>query len=461
MENGEDIEDKINQKDDKKINEIKKNSLMETHTLKIKVYGSIITDEMIIRRSQVRGKTMTDNSMRSSKFNLELLYRQKKEKELIKSLANSEDITKEKFQLAEKIEFKTHPDKIEKTDAFGFILEESNSSNSEEEKSTKSKEKKKKKKDKKKEKEKNENLLVINARIEKWNDMLNHFKDYQTTYYSKLKSRTRKGIPDSLRGYVWQKLCGADEFYVKDLYQKLEKEPVDKNIEDIIIKDLDRTFPNCALFKEKLGKGQRDMLKVLSNYSKYNKEVGYIQGMAFICALLLIYMDEERTFFMLHTLIKKYELEGIYLPGLKDLKKKFYVLLKLEKRFIPKCYKILLKDEVYPRSYASEWFICLFSRNLDFKVLVRIFDTFLLEGFKVIYRFSLAFIKLKEEELIKREKGVDSTFIIMDNCLKNVDVEELFNIAFGFKLKKKRIEKYEKEYEKVKDDQNNEFIAQM
>ena len=130
MENGEDIEDKINQKDDKKINDIKKNSLMETHTLKIKVYGSIITDEMIIRRSQVRGKTMTDNSMRSSKFNLELLYRQKKEKELIKSLANSEDITKEKFQLAEKIEFKTHPDKIEKTDAFGFILEESNSSNS-------------------------------------------------------------------------------------------------------------------------------------------------------------------------------------------------------------------------------------------------------------------------------------------------------------------------------------------
>ena len=243
---------------------------METHTLKIKVYGSIITDEMIIRRSQVRGKTMTDNSMRSSKFNLELLYRQKKEKELIKSLANSEDITKEKFQLAEKIEFKTHPDKIEKTDAFGFILEESNSSNSEEEKSTKSKEKKKKKKDKKKEKEKNENLLVINARIEKWNDMLNHFKDYQTTYYSKLKSRTRKGIPDSLRGYVWQKLCGADEFYVKDLYQKLEKEPVDKNIEDIIIKDLDRTFPNCALFKEKLGKGQWDMLKVLSNYSKYS-----------------------------------------------------------------------------------------------------------------------------------------------------------------------------------------------
>lgn len=73
----------------------------------------------------------------------------------------------------------------------------------------------------------------------------------------------------------------------------------------------------------------------------------------------------------------------------------------------------------------------------------------------------MAFIKLKEDQLIEGKKGVDSTFIIMEKCLKNVNMNELFKIAFGFSLSKKLIESYEKEYDKVKDDKNNEFIAQI
>ena len=447
--NDEDAKDQINAQSDKKNNEKKNVQFYESRSLSSK------ENNLIFKRNFTRGKTVIDNDFRSSKLSLELVYRQKKEKELLESIANLEDITKEKIQIAERIDFKSVPDSIVKTDEYGFLLDENNSNESN------NSDKKSNKNEKEKEKEKKEKLLKINARIEKWNYMLNNFKEFQTNKLNKLKSRTRKGIPDNLRGYVWQKICGAEVFYVKDLYQKLDNEPMDKDIEEIIIRDLDRTFPNCTYFKDKYGNGQRKLLKVLSNYSKYNKQVGYIQGMGFICALLLTYMDEERTFFMLHTLIKKYELEGIYLPGFNELKRKFYVLLNLEKRFIPKCYKIFIKDEISPKCYASEWFICLFARNLDINILVRVFDTFILEGFKVIYRFALAFIKLKEEELIKRSRGVDSTFLIMEDCLKNVNIDELWKIAFGFSISKKLIESFEKEYDKVKDDNNNEFIKQI
>jgi len=386
------------------------------------------------------------------------IERKNKEKELLQSIANYESITIEKLQIAEKIDFKTLPDSIINTDEFGFILEDNSS---DVDSGNEFSDKKEPKLDKKEIKEKNEKLLTINARIEKWNYMLNNFNDFKKNKFHKLKKRTRKGIPDNLRGYAWQILSGVDEFYKKNLYQQLENESVDRAIEDIIINDIDRTFPKCQFFKDKYGNGQRKLLKVLSNYSKYNKEVGYIQGMAFICALLLTYMDEERSFFMLHTLIKKYDLEGIYLPGFRDLKKKFFVLLNLEKKFLPKCYRILQKDEVYPGSYASEWFICLFARNLDFNVLVRIFDTFLLEGFKVIYRFSLAFIKLKEKDLLESKNGIDSTILVMNNCLKNVNVDDLFKVAFGFSLSKKLIEGYEKDYELVKNDKKNEFMVQV
>jgi len=359
------------------------------------------------------------------------------EKKLLLSIENSEKIDGDKIKLAEEINFKDTPDKIIETDEFGFL------------------------KDANAKKEDKESLLKYNARLEKWNYMLSNFDDFCKNNSAKLKKRVRKGIPDSIRAYAWQKIINLDEFYQKDVFQKLTDEAVDPNLETVIIKDIDRTFPKCTFFKEKYGGGQRQLYKVLVNYSKYNKEVGYVQGMGFIAALMLTYMDEERSFFMIHALMKKRELESLYLPGFPELNKKIYVLLNLQKRFIPKIYSVFRKFDVIPYSYASEWFLCLFSRNLRFNALVRIFDTFILEGYKVIYRFSLAFLKSKEQKLIECT-GLDVLFKILKECFENVDIDELFKIAFGFHLSKKEIENLEKEYEKNKDNKKaNEFMAQL
>ena len=49
----------------------------------------------------------------------------------------------------------------------------------------------------------------------------------------------------------------------------------------------------------------------------------------------------------------------------------------------------------------------------------------------------------------------------VNDCLEYVDVENLFKIAFGFSLSRKQIEKLGKEYDKVKNDQKNEFVKQL
>ena len=390
-------------------------------------------------KSKEEFSCQTKNKYNSSKTLLEIKIIEEK---LLKSIENSEKIDKDKIKLAETINFRENPDQIIDTDEFGFIKD---SKNKNEEK-----------------KEGRDSLLKYNVRLEKWNYMLNNYDDFHKNHFSKLKERTRKGIPDSLRGYAWQKIINLDEFYEKDLYQNLNEQEPDKSVETVIIKDIDRTFPKCSFFKEKYGGGQRQLYKVLVNYSKYNKEVGYVQGMAFIVALLLTYMDEERTFFMMHALMKKRELEGLYLPGFPDLNKKLFVLLNLEKKLIPKVYNTLKKFQVMPFSYASEWFLCLFSINLQFSTLVRIYDTFILEGYKIIYRFSLAFLKLKEQK-ITQCSGMDSAFKVIKKSMENleIDLDELFKIAFGFSISKKEIENYEKEYEKNKDNKNNEFIIQL
>ena len=375
------------------------------------------------------------------------------EKNLIESVSKMEGVTKEKLDLAEKINFKNNTDKLVETDEFGFLK-------SQDEKGNENNNNNKGQKRSKDSKITKEELLKINARTEKWQYMLEHYKTYQSIKRFKLKSRTRKGIPDNLRSYVWQLFAGKDKLVKKGLFEKLDKEPIDENSELSIIKDLDRTYPLCQLFKEKYGKGQRNLFRVLSNYSKYNKKIGYVQGLGYLAALFLIYMDEESAFYMLHAVIKNYEMEGLYLPGFPDLKKKFYVLLNLEKKFIPEIYNILKRDEALPSFYASEWFMCLFCKNLKPNILVRIIDVFLYEGYKVIYRFAIAFLKMKENDFIKNPNGIFYSSVTLKKLFENIEVEELFKEAFDLNLSKKHIAKFEEEYEENKDNPNNEFMKQ-
>ena len=373
------------------------------------------------------------------------------EQDLINSIQNKEIVTRERINLAESIQFRNEPDKLIFTDDYGFI--ENNNSKAKKKKELEENNALNRKKKSLK------TLLRINARLEKWNYMIQNYEEFSTKRKVLLKSRTRKGIPDSLRGYVWQLFADKDKYYVKDLYQNLENEPIKEDLETVIIKDLDRTFPLCQFFREKYGNGQRKLYKVLLAYSKYNKNVGYVQGMGFLAAVFLIYMDEESSFYMLHSLMKKYKLEGLYYDNFPDLKKKCFVLLNMQKKYINKLYNIFQRDGIVPTMYASSWFISLFARTVDFNIAVRILDCFFLEGFKVIYRISLALFKLSENAFCSAKKG--ETFPLLYKVQENINVEELFKVAFGFHISRNYIKECEIEYEKVKNDKNNEYMAQL
>ena len=403
-----------------KTSDLKKN---ETNKIFYSIYGSGSVEE--------EEKEQKKNNINTKEEQLSLKHRPSViERGLMESVRKMENVTKEKLVLAEKINYKNNTDSLIETDEFGFLKNQN---------------------------QKNEN----NINNEKWQDMLEHYKKYQTLKKYKLKSRTRKGVPDNLRSYVWQLFAEKDKLVEKNLFEKLDKEEIDKETELTIIKDLDRTFPMCQLFKEKYGKGQRKLYRVLANYSKYNKKLGYVQGMGYLAAIFLLYMDEESAFYMLHAIVKNYGFEGLYSSGFPDLKKKFYVLLNLEKKFIPKIYEILKRDDVYISIYASEWLLCLFSKDLKPSILVRIIDVFLYEGYKVVYRFALAFLKMKEKNFISNKKGIFYAMNTIKQLFDDVDVDELFKVAFSFSLSRSHIAKYESEYEENKGNPNNEFMKQL
>lgn len=79
--------------------------------------------------------------------------------------------------------------------------------------------------------------------------------------------------------------------------------------------DVNRTYRDHIMFRERYNLKQQALFNVLGAYSMYNAEIGYCQGMSQIAALLLMYLDEEDAFWALSILVsdEKYNMHGEYL----------------------------------------------------------------------------------------------------------------------------------------------------
>ena len=278
------------------------------------------------------------------------------------------------------------------------------------------------------------------------------FDNFMKNNKKKLKMEIRKGIPDSLRGQVWMKISGAQKlreargFLYNELIDDLnENEIIRIPDEEVIIKDLHRTFPNNLLFKNKLGDGQRELFRILSCISMKNKKVGYAQGMSFLVAIFLSYLDEEKSFWMMENLMKNFRMQEIYLQGFPGLKKNFFVFLKLMKKILPNIYTQLTNAKLYPAIYASSWYLTCFTNVFSYGMVLRIMDCYLFEGIKVIHRISLALLALKENEILKQKKYLEIMEIIRA-ATDNIDIDRLFKKSFGFSISRKEIQKYENLY---------------
>lgn len=67
--------------------------------------------------------------------------------------------------------------------------------------------------------------------------------------------------------------------------------------------DVNRTYREHIMFRERYSSKQCELFNVLGAYSVYNLEIGYCQGMSQIVALLLMYLDEEDAFWALSTFV--------------------------------------------------------------------------------------------------------------------------------------------------------------
>jgi hypothetical protein len=57
--------------------------------------------------------------------------------------------------------------------------------------------------------------------------------------------------------------------------------------------DINRTYRNHIMFRERFGQGQVELFHILKAYAAYDKDVGYCQGMSDLTGFMLMYVTEE------------------------------------------------------------------------------------------------------------------------------------------------------------------------
>jgi len=244
--------------------------------------------------------------------------------------------------------------------------------------------------------------LLWTSRERKWIKMTKNWGKYEAS--EKLKRRIRKGIPDSVRALVWAAFVGINPKIKEqpNLYRTLLARESEHS--DTISRDINRTFPEHILFRDEnsSGKsmGREALFNVLKAYSIYDREVGYCQGMGFIAGIFLMYMSEEESFWMLESLMRspKFFLNGLYSPGFPLLHQYFYQYEQLLKKRLPKLFNHLNEENVNTQLYGTQWFITLFSYNLPFEIVLRLWDILLAEGTKILFRMALH-IMMRNEQL--------------------------------------------------------------
>ncbi|XP_005987763.1 TBC1 domain family member 2B [Latimeria chalumnae] len=272
----------------------------------------------------------------------------------------------------------------------------------------------------------------------KWENYFASTMNREMVRSPELKNLIRWGIPHEHRSKVW-KWCisihvkkfkdGFCPGYFDSLLKKaLEMQnPASKQIE----LDLMRTLPNNKHYASPTSEGIQKLRNVLLAFSWRNPDIGYCQGLNRLAAIALLYLEQEDSFWCLVTIVEIFMPRDYYTKTLlgSQVDQRVFKDLMCEK--LPRLYAHFEQYKVDTSLITFNWFLVVFVDSVVSDILFKIWDSFLYEGPKVIFRFALALFKYKEEEILKLQDSM-SIFKYLRYFTRTIlDARKLASIAFG------------------------------
>ncbi|OMP87742.1 Ecotropic viral integration site 5 protein-like protein [Diplodia seriata] len=228
-------------------------------------------------------------------------------------------------------------------------------------------------------------------------------------------NKIRAGIPAPLRGVTWVSMAGARDRGIEEQYERLCNET--SPYENMIGKDIGRSFPGVEMFRDPEGEGQKMLGRVLKCFSLYDDKIGYCQGLGFLVGPLLMQMGDKEAFCVLVRLMEDYDLRSCFLPDLSGLHLRIYQFRRLMMQHIPELYAHLETMNI-EAAYLSQWFLSFFAVTCPLPMLFRIYDVIFAEGAsETIMRVALAIMRKNESRLLAFTEFEDVIQLLLSRSL--------------------------------------------
>lgn len=197
--------------------------------------------------------------------------------------------------------------------------------------------------------------------------------------------------------------------------------------------------------------GQAAMRRVLKAYSAYDRELGYCQGMNFIVGMFLTLMTEEEAFWMLVAIMtdKPCKMRGLFGEGMRETHQVLFVAEKLIHKFLPLLAKHLDKECIQVTMFATQWLLTVYTSSFRFDLVTRVWDSFLVEGWKATYRVMLSVLQHWENDLLTM--SFEEILGFFRSLPDKIDGNLIVNTATKIPLRWHHIHRYEREFEERKE----------
>ncbi|XP_023977319.1 TBC1 domain family member 12 isoform X1 [Physeter macrocephalus] len=233
-----------------------------------------------------------------------------------------------------------------------------------------------------------------------------------------------QGLPPSVRGKVWSLAVGNElnitpELYeiflsrAKERWKSFSETNSENDVEgvsvadreaslELIKLDISRTFPSLYIFQK--GGPYHDVLhSILGAYTCYRPDVGYVQGMSFIAAVLILNLEEADAFIAFANLLNKPCQLAFFRVDHSMMLRYFATFEVFFEENLSKLFLHFKSYSLTPDIYLIDWIFTLYSKSLPLDLACRVWDVFCRDGEEFLFRTGLGILRLYEDILLQMD----------------------------------------------------------
>ena len=168
--------------------------------------------------------------------------------------------------------------------------------------------------------------------------------------------------------------------------------------------------------------------------------------MNFIAAMFLTFLSEEEAFWLLVVVMNEepYKLRELFGEDMAGTHEVLYIAEKLLAQFLPKLSRHVEAEGIHVSMFVTQWLLTLYTSTFPFDLVARVWDSFLVEGWKVVYRVMLSLLDHASKDIL--DLHFEQILDYFREYPSTVNGQAIMAGSLKIALKRKHIQKHVNEW---------------